>query len=104
MGEKGLAAMEKLPPDYYIPAQGSTPPGTTGRVKTVAGMAYPTGRPGLPITWDDERGVWRPPGFTPDPDHSDRLFNSHTGQNAVWDEKSQRWVDAKTGEPVSYEQ
>lgn len=104
MGEKGLAAMEKLPPGYYIPAPGLTPPGGTGKVKTTAGMAYPSGRPGLPISWDGERGVWRPPGFVTSPDDSSRLFNQLSGQNAVWDEDGRRWIDSKTGEPISYEQ
>lgn len=94
--------MEKLPKGYYIPAPGEHPAGTTSQQDP--GMAFPNGRPGHPITWDDAHGAWRPPGFTPDAGDSDRIFNSTTGQNGVWDDKSGKWIDTKTGQPISYEQ
>lgn len=108
MGEKGLAAMEKLPKGYYAPAPGSRVPGTRGDgpgTSTEAGQAFPDdGRPGYPISWDDSHGTWRPPGFNSDPTDPDRLFNSATGQNAVWDDKAGGYIDSQTGKPIGYEQ
>lgn len=91
MGEKGLAAMEKLPTGYHI--DGGRP-----------GVAKPDGRPGLPIVWDPDKGVWGPPGFVSDPGDPNRAFNQTTGKNAVWDDKAHQWIDAQTGKPIGYEQ
>lgn len=101
MGEKGLRGVEaivKLPPGYKaIPT------------KTSAGepsfwAQLDSARPSLYLAWDGEHGVWTPPGYVPDPDDPSRAFNQTTGGNAVWDDDARRWIDAKTGSPVSYEQ
>lgn len=65
-------------------------------------MGFPTGGHGPPITWDPAHGVWRPPGFNPDPSDPSRLFNSTTGQNAVWDDKAGAFIDTKTGAIIGY--
>jgi len=104
VGEKGLGAIEKLPPDYWIPASGSVVPGGTGQVLTSPGQAYPTGGPGYPLFWDEEHGVWGPPGFAPDPSDPTRIFRPDTGQNGIWDEGSGHWVDPQTGQPITYKQ
>ena len=101
--------IEKLPKGYYIPAPGTPTPGRTGlsgkpMTYTEPGQAYPDGRPGRAITWDDEHGTWRPPGFSSDPSDHDRVFNQATGQNGVWDGDKQAWIDTATGQPISYEQ
>jgi hypothetical protein len=106
MGEKGLDAIEKLPLDYYIPAPGSTHPGPAGKTApdVQPGEAYPNGRPGHAITWDAEHGAWRPPGFNADPTDPERVFNQATGQNGVWDGDKHQWIDAATGQTLTYEQ
>lgn len=91
MGEKGLEPMEKLPPGYHINAGHP-------------GVAQPDGRPGPPLQWSTTHQAWTPPGFTTDPGDPDRIFNQATGGNGVWDDKSGKWIDAKTGQPISYEQ
>ena len=78
-------------------------PGGTGKVKVVPGQAFPNGRPGYPIHWDDERGAWRPPGFT-STDSNEHIFNEATGQNGVWDGDKHEWIDAQTGKAIGYEQ
>lgn len=94
MGEKGLAVIDKLPSGYHIV-----------KGKDSGFHADPDGiRPGLPLAWDDKHGVWTPPGFVPDASDPDRSFNQTTGQNAVWDEKAGKWIDTKTGKPLTYEQ
>jgi len=111
MGEKGIEPLQKLPKGYYAPAPGTHVPGAGGitglrnpDATTEPGQAFPTGRPGYPITWEDEHGTWRPPGFKSDPSESDHIFNQTTGQNGVWDDDKKQWIDAKTGQPISYEQ
>jgi len=61
-------------------------------------------RPSLPIVWDEDKGVWLPPGFVHDPGDPSRAFNQTSGGNAVWDDEAQRWIDTKTGNPLTYEQ
>ena len=94
MGEKGLwwqhDAVQKLPPGYVILSDG--------------GGKWDGLRPGWPIKWDEKHGVWMPPGFFPDPDDPDRLFNQFTGQNAVWDDKTGQYIDTQTAKPIPYEQ
>ncbi|GAC1576648.1 MAG: hypothetical protein NVS3B18_10480 [Candidatus Dormibacteria bacterium] len=41
------------------------------------------------------------PGFEMNPEDPDHAFNPNTGQNAHWDEEKERWVDSKTGEPMT---
>jgi hypothetical protein len=96
-------AVERLPPGYFILAPGSPVPGGTGAVTTSPGVAFPTGG-GPPIIWYPAHGVWQPPGFETDPSDPARLFNPTTGQNAVWDDKAGAFIDAKTGQPLSYKQ
>jgi len=96
--EKGpdyKAAIDKLPAGYKIE---KTPDGPGFYA------AYDSVRPSRHITWDDKHGVWRPPGLLPQPGDEDRLFDTTTGQNAVWDEKSKSWIDTKTGKALGYEQ
>lgn len=96
MGEKGLRgdeAIEKLPPGYKAVKRHD------GWHAELDGL-----RPGLPLAWDREHGVWTPPGYVPDPDDPSRAFNQTSGGNAVWDDEAQRWIDAKTGSSLSYEQ
>jgi hypothetical protein len=99
MGEKGTAAVindvvNQLPPGYRI-------------VKGVdqGFHAEPAGpRPGLPLSWNDAHNGWNPPGFNPDPTDPNRIFNKLSGQNGVWDDKANQWIDSQTGRPLSYEQ
>ncbi|MHB8686397.1 MAG: hypothetical protein ACYDB4_04270 [Candidatus Dormibacteraceae bacterium] len=91
MGEKGLmSALQSIPPGYEVD------PDHPGRAK----LKDPLGRPGPGISWNEDKGAWTPPGFKNDPSDRDRIFNSETGQNGVWDEKAGTWVDAKSGEPI----
>jgi hypothetical protein len=96
-GQKGISlpeAMEKLPKGYRI-------------VKGEHGGFHAeldSLRPSLPLAWDEAHHVWTPPGYVPDPTDPERAFNQTTGGNAVWDDKAGRWIDAKTGNFLSYEQ
>lgn len=91
MGEKGLQDItSRLPSGYHIDKNG------------VGLLDGP--RPSLRIVWDEEKGVWLPPGFVHDPGDPSRAFNQISGRDAVWDEDGHRWIDAKSGEPISYEQ
>ena len=47
--------------------------------------------------WDNEHQRWIPLGFKADPTESNRIFNEKTGQNGVWDEGKNQWIDTKTG-------
>lgn len=101
MGEKGTRDFEKLvttlPTGYHL--------GPIGDDNPKGGVAKLDGpRPGLPISWDDEHGTWRPPGFVPASGDPDRLFNQTTGQNAVWDDKAGGYIDTQTGKAIGYEQ
>ena len=111
--------MLKLPPGYIIPAHGSDIPGTTALTgtTTTAGQAYPPGG-GTPITWDDEHGAWRPPGYEPDPSDPGHykeyevkdqgigkgFAKEPTGNTAYWDDEAGKFIDTKTGKAVSYAQ
>ncbi len=86
----GTEMIKKLPPGYSITS--------TGAAK------WDGWRPGLPLKWDGKKGVWGPPGFIPAEGDPDRWFNVNTGQNAVWDDKKQQFIDTKTGKPLTYEQ
>jgi len=97
IGRKGISlseAMKKLPFGYKI---------VHGREDGF--HAEPDSlRPGLPLAWDEAHGTWTPPGYVPNVGDPDRAFNQTTGDNAVWDEKTGQWIDAKTGESLSYDQ
>ena len=61
-------------------------------------------RPGLPLAWNPERGVWMPPGFVRVPGDAEHVSHSLTKEEAYWDDKSKRWISTKTGKVLGYEQ
>jgi len=79
------AACEKGTVGYEAMKRGLLPPGP---------IHEPQGtRTGVQI-------VEVPPSWKVDTIDSNRAFNSKTGQNAVWDDATQQWTDAKTGQAI----